>query len=259
MPSDNDKQSKEKASGEGKPKEGKDEAADTPKSPTFPGGESKSSRAERKRNREQKRRNEVNQGLEELTKLIFAIDPQLKAEAEERARKTQGAARAGAVNESQLLSRVELVNGAVATLSRVHKENEMNKLIIDQLMRGGLAGSAGSTLATRQMTAAAAAASNATLPFSTLRSADAIMGLAAGLPRGLNPMVNQALVEAAAAASPQRGIPPTAGETAAASTESAAKESATTAKETTTTTPKETEEDGPPTKRLKKRQKNESG
>ena len=95
------------------------------------------SRSERKRHREKQRRSDVNKGLDQMMALIFLIDPQLKAEAEERARKNQGGRTA---SENTMLSRVELINSAVATLERVHRENEERKMVIAHLARGLLAG-----------------------------------------------------------------------------------------------------------------------
>jgi len=88
------------------------------------------SRSEKKRNREQKRRNEVNEGLDRLTKVLFIIDPDLKAAAQTRATKAQGASTA---NEAQLLSRVELINCAAETLARIYQENEQYKILTSQL------------------------------------------------------------------------------------------------------------------------------
>lgn len=79
------------------------------------------SRSEKKRNREQKRRNQLNDGLDKLTEAIFTIDPDLKAAARARASSNNKSS----VPDTQLLSRVELIDTAVATLQRVHQENEM--------------------------------------------------------------------------------------------------------------------------------------
>jgi hypothetical protein len=75
------------------------------------------SRSEKKRSREQQRRNQVNEGLDKLTDLIFFIDPDLKAAAKTRAVNNNKSN----VKDNQLLSRVELVDTAVATLTRVHQ------------------------------------------------------------------------------------------------------------------------------------------
>jgi hypothetical protein len=103
------------------------------------------SRSERKREREKKRRGDVNQGLDQLTALVFTIDPELRAEAEERHRKSHGNRVASKAEPEAMLSRVELINAAVTTLHRIHQENEERKMIISQLSRellsnGGSAG-----------------------------------------------------------------------------------------------------------------------
>jgi len=100
-----------------------------------------SSRAERKRHREKQRRSDVNKGLDQLMELVFIIDPQLKFEAEERARKASGGRTAS--TDAPILSRVELINSAVATLERVHHENEQRKIVITHLAGGLLAGGNG--------------------------------------------------------------------------------------------------------------------
>lgn len=79
-------------------------------------------KSEKKRNREQQRRNALNEGLDRLTELLFFVDPHLKTAAEERTAKNNKTS-----NNEQLLSRVELVNSAVSTLGRIHQENERNK------------------------------------------------------------------------------------------------------------------------------------
>ena len=80
------------------------------------------SRSEKKRSREQQRRNQVNEGLDKLTDVIFVIDPDLKAAAKTRAVNNNKSD----VRDNQLLSRVELVNSAVATLTRVHQVRLVN-------------------------------------------------------------------------------------------------------------------------------------
>lgn len=123
-------ETKEKGGEEEKMEAGKEEMTAEPSL-------AQSTRSERKRNREQKRRNEVNGGLDQLTRLIFMIDPQLKVVAELRASKNHsGGKRPPGVSDAQLLSRVELINSAVATLARVHQENEERKLMIARLTMG---------------------------------------------------------------------------------------------------------------------------
>lgn len=92
----------------------------------------KMSRSERKRHREKKRRSDVNKGFDELTTLLLEIDPTVRAEAEERARRGQWKGNFGA-QEDNLLSRVDLISRAVDVLRRVHSENEERKQIIASL------------------------------------------------------------------------------------------------------------------------------
>lgn len=99
---------------------------------------SRMSRSERKRHREKKRRNDVNKGFDELMSLLLEIDPDVRAEAEERARRGQWKGGFGA-QEENLLSRVDLIARAVQVLRRVHRENEERKQIIAKLT-GGTAG-----------------------------------------------------------------------------------------------------------------------
>ena len=145
MSSSKEEETQEKG-GEGTAKAGKDEMTDVAmKLISEPStAQATATRSERKRNREQKRRNEVNSGLDQLTRLIFIIDPQLKAVAELRASKSHsGGRRPPGVSDTQLLSRVELINSAVATLARVHQENEERKLMIARLTMGAAPGNAG--------------------------------------------------------------------------------------------------------------------
>mmetsp|Transcript_32451 Transcript_32451/g.67673 ORF Transcript_32451/g.67673 Transcript_32451/m.67673 type:complete len:312 (-) Transcript_32451:231-1166(-) len=94
----------------------------------------KMSRSERKRHREKKRRNDVNKGFDDLMNLLLEIDPVVRAEAEDRAKRGQWKGNIGA-QEENLLSRVDLITRAIEVLRRVHKENEDRKLIIEQLLR----------------------------------------------------------------------------------------------------------------------------
>jgi len=99
----------------------------------------KMSRSERKRHREKKRRSDVNKGFDELMTLLLEIDPSVRAEAEERARRGQWKGQLGA-QEDNLLSRVDLISRTVEVLRRIHHENEERKLIIASLTRGGASG-----------------------------------------------------------------------------------------------------------------------
>eukprot|EP00977_Amphora_coffeiformis_P001513 scaffold296_cov102-Amphora_coffeaeformis.AAC.1 len=94
----------------------------------------KMSRSERKRHREKKRRSDVNKGFDDLTALLLEIDPVVRAEAEDRARRGQWKGNIGG-QEDNILSRVELINRTVEVIRRVHKENEQRKLIIEQLLQ----------------------------------------------------------------------------------------------------------------------------
>jgi len=94
----------------------------------------KMSRSERKRHREKKRRSDVNKGFDDLTALLLEIDPVVRAEAEDRARRGQWKGNVGGQDDN-ILSRVELIARTVEVLQRVHKENEQRKLIIEQLLQ----------------------------------------------------------------------------------------------------------------------------
>ena len=113
----------------------------------------KMSRSERKRHREKKRRSDVNKGFDELMTLLLEIDPTVRAEAEERARRGQWKGNFGA-QEDNLLNRVDLIGRAVEVLRRIHRENEERKHIIASLTRSG----AGSNLGFGSSGAAAASA-----------------------------------------------------------------------------------------------------
>jgi hypothetical protein len=101
-----------------------------------PGDIAKLSRSERKRHREKKRRSDVNKGFDELMTLLLEIDPTVRAEAEERARRGQWKGNLGA-HEDNLLSRVDLISRTVEVLRRIHRENEERKQIIASLTRSG--------------------------------------------------------------------------------------------------------------------------
>ena len=94
----------------------------------------KMNRSERKRHREKKRRSDVNKGFDDLMNLLLEIDPSVRAEAEERARRGHWKGNIGA-QEENLLSRVELIGRTVQVLKRVHVENQQRKLIIEQLLQ----------------------------------------------------------------------------------------------------------------------------
>jgi hypothetical protein len=127
-------------------------------------------RIERKRNREKKRRSDVNKGLDALMELVFVIDPRVKLEAEERAAKVTSGGRTGSSDAPTILSRVELINTVYATLERVHEENGELKRVIAQLASnpGRGAGDAG-TGAAPQPAAAACLPPNVMTGFSNAR------------------------------------------------------------------------------------------
>lgn len=96
----------------------------------------KMSRSERKRHREKKRRSDVNKGFDELMSLLLEVDPEVRAEAEERAMRGQWKGNFGS-QEENLLSRVDLITRTIAVLRRIHQENEERKRIIASLSLGG--------------------------------------------------------------------------------------------------------------------------
>jgi Helix-loop-helix DNA-binding domain len=94
---------------------------------------SRLSRSERKRHREKKRRSDVNKGFDDLMSLLVEIDPDIRAEAEDRVKRVQYKSNMAAAEEN-LLSRVDLIARTVEVLRRVHQENEENKKIISNLL-----------------------------------------------------------------------------------------------------------------------------
>lgn len=101
---------------------------------------SKMSRSERKRHREKKRRSDVNKGFDDLTALLIEIDPEVRAETQERAKRGQfnGKINDGVPQqqEENVLSRVDLISRTAEVLRRVHRENEERKQIIASLVDG---------------------------------------------------------------------------------------------------------------------------
>lgn len=100
---------------------------------------SDSGRAERKRQREQQRRHNLNKGLDEMMAILFRIDPRLKDDSIERSnlQSRLGGPMSPTVSKNEnnaLLSRVEIVQYAVSTLERLHRENEERKMVIADLM-----------------------------------------------------------------------------------------------------------------------------
>ena len=97
------------------------------------------SRSECKRHREKMRRSDANKGFDELMTLLLDIDPSVRAEAEERARRGQWKGSFGA-HQDNVLSRVDLINRTVEVLDRLHRENEQRKQILSSLTQSGAAG-----------------------------------------------------------------------------------------------------------------------
>ena len=87
------------------------------------------SRSERKRNREQHRRNEVTNGLDALASMLSTVDPARMKGGRWTSKKETG-------DGGVAMSRVELLNHALETLERLHKENEARKDIIAELSKG---------------------------------------------------------------------------------------------------------------------------
>jgi hypothetical protein len=109
------------------------------------------SRSERKKHREQKRRKEVNKGLDDLMALLVDIDPSIKGEADrEKMRKgrqgkktttnTSATTATTALfgdSENPLMSRVDLISRTVIVLDRLNRENKQQRLLIQQLSSCG--------------------------------------------------------------------------------------------------------------------------
>jgi Helix-loop-helix DNA-binding domain len=94
------------------------------------------SRSERKRHREKKRRSDVNKGFDDLTSLLWEIDPTMRSEVEERAQRSgqsKGGNNSAIPEDSTLMSRVDLISRTVQVLRRIYNENEKNKSIIAAL------------------------------------------------------------------------------------------------------------------------------
>jgi Helix-loop-helix DNA-binding domain len=91
------------------------------------------SRSERKRHREKKRRSDVNRGFDDLMNLLIEVDPEVRAEADERSRRGLWKGSLGAQDDN-LLSRVDLISRTVSVLRRIHNENEERKAFINQLV-----------------------------------------------------------------------------------------------------------------------------
>jgi hypothetical protein len=95
------------------------------------------SRAERKRDREKKRRSDLNEVFDQLQELIFKVSPEVRADAEER----MSGYKASKNEEHSIISRLELVQFAINALESMYEENEERKMVIQHLARGLLAAS----------------------------------------------------------------------------------------------------------------------
>ena len=96
------------------------------------------SRSEKKKHREQKRRKQVNKGLDELMALLVEIDPSIKSTDGDKSRQGQAKAPPDEKHgDHPLLNRVDLISRTVSVLDRLYRENKQQKLIIEQLSRVG--------------------------------------------------------------------------------------------------------------------------
>lgn len=109
------------------------------------------SKAERKRQRERKRRSDVNKGFDALAKILVKVDPQFQEETRrfwEANKRREGALDSGGDGRMaalpldirdgmpHFLNRSELINRAVDIIGRLHQENEDQKHQINILKEG---------------------------------------------------------------------------------------------------------------------------
>ncbi len=88
--------------------------------------------AEHKRNREKQRRSELNETLDDLSELVFQIDPALRSgRAEEVAHEDQRMMSPGRKNT--ITNRTELIQCTVRLLKRIHAQNQQKDKIIADL------------------------------------------------------------------------------------------------------------------------------
>lgn len=88
--------------------------------------------AEHKRNREKQRRSELNETLDDLSELVFQIDPALRSgRAEEVAIEDQRMMSPGRKNT--ITNRTELIQCTVRLLKRIHAQNQQKDKIIADL------------------------------------------------------------------------------------------------------------------------------
>ena len=93
--------------------------------------QSASTSAEQKRNREKLRRSELNESLDDLSELVFQIDPSIRSgRAEEVGMEDQQSA--SSLRKNTITNRTELIQCTVRLLKRIHAQNqEKDKRIAD--------------------------------------------------------------------------------------------------------------------------------
>jgi hypothetical protein len=87
-------------------------------------------RKERKRDREKKRRIEINKAFDHLLDILFRIDPAFKNKSDEKAKRVREK------DEHPLMNRAEIITHAATTLERLNNENLESKTAILQLTKG---------------------------------------------------------------------------------------------------------------------------
>ena len=99
------------------------------------------SQSERKRYREKKRRSEITQAIDKLTKVLLKVEPAnlfsqnnlvYSTNTSDLIPSRSGSGRSGGGSGQQPLNRTEIINHAVKVLEKLHRENEERKM---QLMR----------------------------------------------------------------------------------------------------------------------------
>ena len=90
------------------------------------------SKTERKRIREQQRRSDLTDAFDDLSALILEMNGDAESKHEKKKRKISGQNHA---DDTCGMSRVELINRSVATIERLHQENQELKLSLSRAMR----------------------------------------------------------------------------------------------------------------------------
>eukprot|EP00543_Licmophora_paradoxa_P009170 CAMPEP_0202448492 /NCGR_PEP_ID=MMETSP1360-20130828/7304_1 /ASSEMBLY_ACC=CAM_ASM_000848 /TAXON_ID=515479 /ORGANISM="Licmophora paradoxa, Strain CCMP2313" /LENGTH=264 /DNA_ID=CAMNT_0049066091 /DNA_START=325 /DNA_END=1119 /DNA_ORIENTATION=+ len=92
-------------------------------------------KAQRKRERERQRRNEVNQGFDDLLALLVSIDPAIRKEVSRReeAKHFHEGKKGNPDTDTQLVNRVEVMAKTSEVLMRLHHENEERKALVEKL------------------------------------------------------------------------------------------------------------------------------